>query len=104
MKKDKKTVLELLKEKTASKEFTLPDSGLSVVMTFFSAKKARLAQEIATNGDSVDQNMMIAAMIAETCTFNGEKLAAEDILESMPGTDFMFLQGKLVGSDLLESK
>jgi len=100
----KKTVLELLKEKTASQEFTLPVSGLTVVMQFFSAKKARMCQQIAQDGDGINEDLMHAAMIAETCTFNGEKLVAEDILDNFNGADFMVLQGKLLGSDSVEKK
>jgi hypothetical protein len=104
MKKESKTVLELLKEKTASQEFTLPVSGLTVVMQFFSAKKNRVCAEISKKGDSIDEELFQAAMIAETCTFNNEKLTAEDILQYMNGTDLMFMQGKLMGSDLAEKK
>jgi len=102
MKKDKKTVLELLKEKTASQEFELPVSKLNVVMKFFSARQARLAQQQAVTDGKVDEDLMYASMIAETCTFNGEKLNPYDIMENLPGLDFMTLQGKLVGSDVLD--
>lgn len=93
------TVLELLKRKQqeANEEFDLP-SGLKCQMTFLSAKKARQAQEIGTSGDKADEMLIFAAMMAECCTFNGEKLIAEDIKEHLPGIDFMFLMGKLGGA------
>ncbi len=103
MKKEKKTVLEMLKEKTASQEFKLPVSGITVVMQFLSTKKTNLAQKIATSGSGentkVNEELFQAAMIAETCTFNGETLTAEDILENIQGVDHLTLLGKLMGSD-----
>lgn len=108
MKKEKKTVLEMLKEKTASQEFKLPVSGITVVMQFLSVKRTNMAQKIATTGTGenikVNEELYQAAMIAETCTFNGETLTAEDIKESMNGVDYLFLLGKLMGSDSLIEK
>lgn len=94
------TVLELLRRKQseANEEFVLPSSGITCKMSFFSAKKARKAQETGVFGDKVDEDLIFAAMISESCTFNGETMNPHDILDLLPGLDFMTIQGKLGGA------
>lgn len=98
------SVVELLrrKQQEANEEIILPKSGIKCQISFFSAKKARKAQEIGTSGDKVNEELIYSAMIAESCTFNGEKLIPEDILELLPGMDFMTLVGKLGGASPAE--
>lgn len=102
------TVLELLKRKASEGmgEFVLPASGVTCKMSFFSAKTARKCQEIATSGSGenakMNEDLMYAAMAAESCTFNGEKMIAEDILQYLHGIDFMTIQGKLGGASSAE--
>ena len=106
MEKKKETVLELLKRKSQSgyEEFDLPISGITVKINFFSAKTARMCQEIAQSGDSVNEDLLWGAMIAESCVFNGEKLIAEDIIQYLHGVDYMHLLGKLSGVESVEGK
>lgn len=98
------TVLELLKRKKAESEeqFDLPVSGLKARMTFFSSGKMRKAQEIATRGDKIDEDLLTAAMIAETTMFSAdgeewEKMIGEDIRDLLAGPDWAMLLGKLGG-------
>ena len=100
------------KAKESIETFDLP-SGLKCRMTFFSAKKAMMAQKIAQSGQggnaSINEDLLYGAMIAESCEFsvngkNWEKMIGEDIPNKLPGMDFMHLQGKLGGVSLEEEK
>jgi hypothetical protein len=86
----------------ATQEFDLP-SGIKCHINFFSGKKARIAQEIATNNNGVDEDLLWGAIISECCLFNGEKLIAEDI-SLLNGIDYMVILGKLGGVQSTEDK
>lgn len=107
----KETLGEYLKRKSneSVEEFELP-SGMMCRMEFFSTKKAKLCQKISTKGEgvnaSMDEDLMYAAMVAETCEFQApgsnlwERMIAENIDGLLPGMDYMMLQGKLSGVSL----
>ncbi len=84
------------KRKEASEEFELP-SGLMCQLSYFSARDAQISQKMAqSSGGDLSEEMLMNSMIASSCSFNGEKLTAEEI-SMLPGMDFMVLQGKLAG-------
>jgi hypothetical protein len=97
----KETVLEMLKRKATEhrEEFALP-SGLNCRMTFFNGSTAMRCTKIADG----DESLAYAAIIAETCEFEGEKLIAEDVRQYLDGLDWLFLLGKLSGASLQEGK
>lgn len=102
----KETVQDLLrrKAKESTEEFTLPHSGITCHISYLNGKKARMCQEIATKGSEVDEDLLWAAMIAESCLFNGEKLVAEDVDALLHALDYMTIVGKLGGAQSAESK
>jgi hypothetical protein len=97
----KETVLEFLKRKATEQreEFDLP-SGLKCRIAFFNGNTAMRCTKIADG----DEGLAYAAIIAETCEFNGEKLIAEDVKEYLDGLDWLFLLGKLSGASSQEGK
>lgn len=98
---EKMSVLDILKSKQKDggyEEFQLPmTKEITVKMKFFTTDQALSAQKQAQSGDSVNEDLMYAAMMAESCEFNGEKLNPYQIKEHLHGIDYMFLLGKLSG-------
>lgn len=74
-----------------SEEFNLP-SGAVCVKQRFTARDSKRCIKISGS----DEDLMMDAIIAETCTFDGKKITMEDIPE-MDGMDYMLLLGKLSG-------
>lgn len=75
-----------------SEQFTLP-SGAVCVRKKFTARDSKKCIKICAG----DEDKMMDAIIAETCTFNGKKIIMEDIDDTMDGMDYMILLGKLSG-------
>lgn len=88
------TVTDFVARKHAdgSEEWKLP-SGTICVRKKFTARDSKKCIQIAGG----DEDLMFDAIIAETCTFNGKKIIAEDIADNLDGMDYLELLGKLSG-------
>lgn len=88
------TVTEFVARKHAdgSEEWKLP-SGAICVRKRFTARDSKKCIQIAGG----DEDLMMDAIIAETCTFNGKKMTAEEIADNLDGMDYLELLGKLSG-------
>lgn len=99
-------ILRSAKEKGFLEEFPLPtNKDVTVTVKFYSTREAITGQKMAASGNNVNEELLQASMVSESCLFNGEKLTPEEILELVHGIDFMTLLGKLTGAvDSQESK
>lgn len=76
-------------------KFSLSD-GTAVVMKKINAAKVIMARKSATIKEAA-----ITYMLAEMCTFNGEQIPAEEILE-LPMDDYFMLEEKW--GEIVEAK
>lgn len=76
--------------------FTLPETKVTVTIPQFRSYEAwQRAQRLA--GRDADRSQLL--FLLEICTFDGERLRANDYAELIPSGDHLFLLGKVYGGD-----
>jgi hypothetical protein len=76
--------------------FRLKRSGVTVVYDrMYSAREAIAAQKAAGK----DSSAFVVYLAQSIATFDGERLTAGEILERVPGADFLQLTGEILGDD-----
>jgi hypothetical protein len=79
-----------------ARTFKLKRSGITVIYDrLYSARDAMAAQKAA----SKDASSFVVYLAQAIATFDGKRLTAGEILEQVPGADFLQLTGELLGDE-----
>lgn len=93
-------ILKAAKNRGFLEQFPLPSNkDVTVTVKFYSTRDAIMSQKMASAGGNVSEEILQASMVSESCLFNDEKLAPEEVLDLIHGIDFMTLLGKLTGAE-----